>query len=71
MFAVLTVSTGLSWSLWLAIGNSRLAALLAARRLRRHRSKVLYHSRWIVPDSLVMLACAMTLAAALRAACDD
>jgi hypothetical protein len=68
VFAVLTASTGLFSILAArAIGTSWLAASIGGAVVMSS-FQVLYHSRWIAPDSLVMLACAMTLAAALRAA---
>ena len=71
VFAVLTASTGLFAILAArAIGISWLAASISGAVVLSS-FQVLYHSRWIAPDSLVMLACAMTLAAALRAARDQ
>src|SRR5262249_2878091 len=68
VFAVLTASTGLFAILAArAIGTSWLAASISGAVVLSS-FQVLYHSRWIAPDSFVMLACAMTLAAALRAA---
>lgn len=70
VFAVLTASTGLFAVLAArAIGTSWLAASIGGAVVLSS-FQVLYHSRWIAPDSLVMLACAMTLAAALQAARD-
>jgi hypothetical protein len=71
VFAVLTASTGLFAILAArAIGTSWLAASISGAVVLSS-FQVLYHSRWIAPDSLVMLACAMTLAAALRAVRDQ
>ena len=71
VFAVLTASTGLFAVLAArAIGTSWLAASISGAVVLSS-FQVLYHSRWIAPDSLVMLACAMTLAAALQAARDQ
>ena len=71
VFAVLTASTGLFAVLAArAIGTSWLAASISGAVVLSS-FQVLYHSRWIAPDSLVMLACAMTLAAALPAARDQ
>src|SRR5262249_54247259 len=71
VFAVLTSSTGLFAILAArAIGTSWLAASISGAVVLSS-FQVLYHSRWIAPDSLVMLAGAMTLAAALRAARDQ
>jgi hypothetical protein len=71
VFVVLTAWTGLFVVLAArAVGTSWLAASISGAVVLSS-FQIFYHSRWIAPDTLVMLAGAMTLAAALWAARDQ
>ena len=71
VFVVLTAWTGLFVVLAArVVGTSWLAASISGAVVLSS-FQIFYHSRWIAPDTLVMLAGAMTLAAALWAARDQ